>query len=70
MHMNGFSGADVVSLLRETLLERVKNNCPTMEKIHFENAVQNIHPSGIKEILMDIPKVYWKDIGGYASVKE
>lgn len=35
-----------------------------MEKQHFENALQNIHPSGVKEILMDIPKV---NIGFYVQ---
>ncbi|EAR89093.2 AAA family ATPase CDC48 subfamily protein (macronuclear) [Tetrahymena thermophila SB210] len=70
LQMNGFTGADVVSLLRETLLERVKEQKEIIEKNHFENALQNVHASGVKDILMEIPKVYWRDIGGYLEVKD
>jgi AAA family ATPase len=42
----------------------------SIDKTTVEKALENIKPSGIKEILMEIPKLFWKDIGGYSDVKD
>ena len=36
----------------------------------MEDVLSEIQPSGLKDILMEIPKVLWSDIGGYEEIKE
>lgn len=61
--MNGFTGADIASLLRESIINAVDVSKEivaediVVNKQHIEKALEEIQPSGIKEILMDIPKV-------------
>ena len=33
-------------------------------------ALNDIRPSAMREIVIDVPKVYWNDIGGYDNVKQ
>ncbi|KAJ1913908.1 AAA+-type ATPase [Tieghemiomyces parasiticus] len=33
-------------------------------------AMQRVRPSAMREILLEVPKVYWRDIGGQADVKQ
>ena len=46
-----------------------------MEKLHvtkedFEEALKMVEPSAMREVLVEIPKVKWKDIGGLEHVKQ
>jgi len=46
-----------------------------MEKIvvtreDFQNALQNIEPSALREVFIEVPAVRWKEIGGLESVKQ
>ena len=36
----------------------------------FHDAMRNVEPSAMREVLVEIPKVTWKDIGGLEDVKE
>ena len=36
----------------------------------FENALKDVQPSAIREILIEIPNVSWEDIGGLEGVKQ
>lgn len=36
----------------------------------FENALKDVQPSAIREILIEIPNVSWDDVGGLEGVKE
>lgn len=38
--------------------------------IDVQHAMAEIRPSAMREIMVDIPKVAWEDIGGYEEVKE
>lgn len=38
-------------------------------RIDFEEAMKEVAPSALREILIEIPKVTWKDIGGLEEVK-
>ncbi|XP_028397901.1 ATPase family protein 2 homolog [Dendronephthya gigantea] len=35
-----------------------------------KEAFQHVRPSGLREVAIDVPKVYWNDIGGNATVKQ
>ncbi|AAM05219.1 TPA: CDC48 family AAA ATPase [Methanosarcina acetivorans] len=36
----------------------------------FENALKDVQPSAIREILIEVPNVSWEDVGGLERVKE
>jgi AAA family ATPase len=74
-NINGFSGADIMTLVRESVLKctNLKNSAEIqvnkITKEAIESALVDINPSGLKDLLLEIPKVYWSDIGGYEDVK-
>ncbi len=39
-------------------------------KDDFENALKMVEPSAMREVLVEIPKVKWEDIGGLEDVKQ
>ncbi|KAF0975768.1 hypothetical protein FDP41_005095 [Naegleria fowleri] len=48
------------------------NTPPTLSLNYdlFENALVHVRPSAIRHILVEVPKVYWNDIGGQDNVKQ
>ncbi|CAF4243300.1 unnamed protein product [Rotaria sp. Silwood2] len=52
---HGFSGSDLENLCR---------------KEHFENALTVIRPSSMREVILEVPKVKWSDIGGQHELKK
>jgi len=51
--------------LPKEVLEKMK-----VTKADFENALKIVEPSGMREVLIEIPKVKWDDIGGLEDVKQ
>lgn len=51
--------------LTKELLDKIQVN----EK-DFEEAMRRVEPSAMREVLVEIPKVKWEDIGGLKGVKE
>jgi transitional endoplasmic reticulum ATPase len=51
--------------LPEKALEKLR-----VEKKDFENALKMVEPSAMREVLVEVPKVRWNDIGGLDEVKE
>jgi transitional endoplasmic reticulum ATPase len=47
------------------VLEKLK-----VTKEDFEYALRMVQPSGMREVLMEIPKVKWSDVGGLEDVKD
>jgi transitional endoplasmic reticulum ATPase len=41
-----------------------------VKKSDFENALHMVEPSAMREVLVEIPKVKWSDIGGLEEVKQ
>ncbi|MFZ3167060.1 MAG: CDC48 family AAA ATPase [Candidatus Methanoperedens sp.] len=83
---HGFVGADLSSLCKEAAMHAIRNILPLinieeeipaeiMEKIvvtreDFHNALQNIEPSALREVFIEVPAVRWTEIGGLESVKQ
>lgn len=69
-----------MSALRRVLPEikwREEEELPreVMEKLvvradDFENALRVVEPSAMREVLVEVPKVKWEDVGGLETVKE
>ena len=51
--------------LPEGLMEKLQ-----VMKTDFDNGLNMVEPSGMREVLIEIPKVKWDDVGGLDEVKE
>ncbi len=83
---HGFVGADLSSLCKEAAMHAIRKILPNInieadipqeiiEKIvitreDFQNALQNIEPSALREVFIEVPAVRWTQIGGLGSVKQ
>jgi transitional endoplasmic reticulum ATPase len=83
---HGFVGADLESLCKESamrVLRRVLPDIKTDEEIpkeilkkmivnksDFKEALKEIQPSALREVLVQVPDIKWEDIGGLDSAKQ
>ncbi|CAF0804058.1 unnamed protein product [Didymodactylos carnosus] len=70
---HGFNGADLGNLCRQAAhfaMKSINENNVVITKTHFENALSIIKPSSMREVLLEIPKVKWSDIGGQQELKQ
>ena len=82
---HGFVGADLAALAREAAMKALRRYLPdidlekpipaeTLEKMRvlpedFKNALKEVEPSAMREVLVEIPKISWGDVGGLGDVK-
>ncbi len=57
-----------IDLEEKILPKEVLDNLVVTRK-HFEEAMKEVAPSALREILVEVPNVTWKDIGGLEEVK-
>ncbi len=83
---HGFVGADLASLAREAAMKCLRRYLPEidlgkpipaeiLEKMKvtskdFTDALKEIEPSAMREVLVEIPKVSWADVGGLEHIKD
>ena len=83
---HGFVGADLASLAREAAMKCLSRNIgdfnldkPVPIEVlaqlkvsmnDFTSALSDVEPSGMREVVVDIPKTEWSDVGGLESVKK
>ncbi len=86
MMTQGFVGADLAALAREAAMKCLTRHLgdfdldkPISNKIlesmkvnmdDFYKALSEVEPSGMREVIVDVPKVAWSDVGGLESVKK
>lgn len=65
---HGFVASDILSLFKDSLLKAYLNSQDKSNIIlarqDLEDSLLDIKPISLKDIILEIPKVYWKDIGG------
>ncbi|CCE88569.1 Piso0_001338 [Millerozyma farinosa CBS 7064] len=72
---HGYVGADLISLCREAIIKAVtrglsdKTNETLMTYSDMDEALTEVRPSAMREVLLEMPKVYWSDIGGQTELK-
>lgn len=81
----GFVGADLAALCREAAMRCLSSRMreldldrPVPSKVlesmrvsmeDFTTALGEVEPSGMREVLVEIPKVTWEDVGGLEDVR-
>ncbi|HEV8595027.1 MAG TPA: CDC48 family AAA ATPase, partial [Thermoplasmata archaeon] len=82
---HGFVGADLAALCREAAMKALRRYLPeidldrpipaeVLERMRvlvedFKNALKEIEPSAMREVLVEVPHVNWADVGGLGDVK-
>ncbi len=82
----GFVGADLAALCREAAMKCVRTHMKNLDLdkpipidilegmkvslLDFKEALADVEPSGMREVLVEIPKVTWDDVGGLDDVRE
>lgn len=82
---HGFVGADLAALAREAAMKALRRYLPdidldkpipaeTLEKMRvtpddFKQALKEVEPSAMREVLVEVPRVLWSDVGGLEDVK-
>lgn len=83
---HGFAGADLESLAKEAAMRALRRYLPeiemgepipseVLEKMEvkeedFFEALREIEPSSLREIMVEVPQVSWNDVGGLEDVKD
>ncbi|MEM0302373.1 MAG: CDC48 family AAA ATPase [Archaeoglobaceae archaeon] len=83
---NGFVGADLEALCKEAAMHALRRVLPEIDiekeipsevienlkvtREDFIEALKNIEPSAMREVLVEIPRVRWEDIGGLENAKQ
>lgn len=83
---HGFVGADINALCKEAAMKALRRYLPdltTEDEIpqeivdgmevmsgDFEDALKEIEPSAMREVLIEIPRVTWSDLGGLGQLKQ
>jgi transitional endoplasmic reticulum ATPase len=82
----GFVGADLAALAREAAMKALRRYLPEIDlekpippdvlekmrvmKDDFKEALKEVEPSAMREVLVEIPRVRWDDVGGLDEVKK
>ena len=56
---HGFVPGDLIQVLKSSLIES-----DILTRQNIEDSLREIKPISLKDIIIDIPKVFWSDIGG------
>ena len=83
---HGFVGADLESLCKEAAMRVLRRVLPDIKgdeeisketlkkmivtKSDFKEALKEVQPSALREVLVQVPDIKWDDIGGLQSAKQ
>ncbi len=83
---HGFVGADIESLAKEAAMRVLRRVLPEIKadeeipkevlqkiivkKSDFKEALKEIQPSALREVLVQVPDIRWEDIGGLEKAKQ
>ncbi|KAG2734158.1 hypothetical protein G9P44_002164 [Scheffersomyces stipitis] len=75
---HGYVGADLTALCREAVMKAIGRGlkagiAQTQLKVNLQDlteALPEIRPSAMREIFLEMPKVFWSDIGGQHELKQ
>lgn len=83
---HGFVGADIAALCKEAAMKALRRYLPDLgteddippeivesmkvTREDFEMALKEIEPSAMREVLVELPKVTWDNVGGLGQIKQ
>ncbi|MGB8218287.1 MAG: CDC48 family AAA ATPase [Candidatus Methanoperedens sp.] len=83
---HGFVGADISALAKEAAMKALRRYLPKIKQDEavpsellesmrvtaddFEDALKEVEPSAMREVMIEIPKVAWDDVGGLDEAKQ
>jgi len=83
---HGFVGADLAALAREAAMSALRRYLPEIDldepipskllqemevrQNDFKEALKDVEPSALREVMVEIPKVKWDEVGGLEEVKQ
>ncbi|KAI7857888.1 P-loop containing nucleoside triphosphate hydrolase protein [Circinella umbellata] len=78
---HGYVGADLAAVCREAGLKCIRRNTIIKQEhkeqpdlrvniLDMNEAISEIRPSAMREIMLEVPKVYWSDVGGQEDIKQ
>lgn len=75
---HGYVGADIAAVCREAGLKCIKRCAANKSEMadlfvnmqDMNEAMTEIRPSAMREIMLEVPKVYWTDVGGQSDIKQ
>lgn len=75
---HGYVGADLVALCRESVMKAINRGLKSgvdqkqlkLTSADVSDALPEIRPSAMREIFLEVPKVFWTDIGGQEDLKK
>jgi transitional endoplasmic reticulum ATPase len=83
---HGFVGADIALLVKEAAMHALRKVIPQIKideeipnevldalkvtKDDFDEARKHVEPSAMREVLVEVPDVTWKQVGGLEEVKQ
>ena len=83
---HGFVGADLAALARESAMSALRRYLPEIDldepippkllqemKVtndDFKEALKDVEPSALREVMVEIPRVKWDEVGGLEDVKQ
>lgn len=78
LRTHGYVGADITALCRESVMKAINRGKKAglshddiiLGIADVEEALLEIRPSAMREIFLEMPKVYWSDIGGQHDLKK
>lgn len=59
---------DLIDIEEETIDAEILDSMAVTRE-HFKHALANSNPSSLRETVVEVPTVTWKDIGGLEDVK-
>jgi transitional endoplasmic reticulum ATPase len=60
---------DIIDIEEENIDAEILD-AMSVTQAHFEDAMQHINPSSLRETVVEVPDVKWEDIGGLEEVKK
>ncbi|XP_003741894.1 ATPase family protein 2 homolog [Galendromus occidentalis] len=71
LSLHGYTGANIETLVREALATSMRDPGEICIRAgHLKQAVKVVRPLEMRDVVLEIPKVNWKDIGGMEDVKK
>ena len=73
---HGYVGADLLAVCKEAGLNALKEGQQSGDDnvvitvSNLEYGLKQVSPSAMRELIVQVPKVFWKDIGGNMAVKQ